>query len=303
VSAATWKDVPTRTVDVGGVPLAYRELGADSDVPVVFLHHFTAVLDDWDPRVIDGVAAERRVTAFDNRGVGGSGDKVPADLEDMARDAIAFIRALGLEQVDLFGFSLGGGVAQLVALQAPDLVRRMILAGTAPRGGAGTNAVTRVAVIAYLKAALTLKDPRNFLFFPRTPAGKRAAQGYLARLNERNHGRDKRISLQARTAQLQAIRAAGAHPPDDLSVITQPVFVANGDHDVMDDSSLSEDLARRLPNARLTLYPDSGHGGVFPTRVTGRPARAGPPMTMPSRTSMNRFGCRMLHVMPVCNIG
>jgi pimeloyl-ACP methyl ester carboxylesterase len=181
----------------------------------------------------------------------------------MGRDAIAFIRALGLEQVDLFGFSLGGGVAQMVALQAPDLVHRMILAGTGPRGGGGIDEVTKIAVIAYIKSALTLKDPRNYVFFPRTPAGKRAAKDYLARLKERTHDRDKRISLQARRAQLKVIRAAGKSEPDDLSVITQPVFVANGDHDLMVDSSHSADMARRLPNARLTIYPDSGHGGVF----------------------------------------
>lgn len=258
-----WKDVPTLTVDVGGTPFAYRELGSGSDVPVVFLHHLTAVLDDWDPRVIDGIAAERRVIAFDNRGVGASGGSVPHTVEEMGRDAVAFIRALGLDQVDLFGFSLGGGVAQMVALQAPDLVRRMILAGTGPRGGEGIDEMTRIAATAYLKAALTLKDPRNYLFFPRTPTGKQAAKDYLRRLKERTTGRDERISLQARRAQLKAIRAAGKSAPDDLSRITQPVFVANGDHDLMVASSHSADMARRLPDARLTIYPDSGHGGVF----------------------------------------
>ena len=123
-----WKDAPTRTVEAGGVRFAYRELGAGTGVPVVFLHHFTAVLDDWDPRVIDGIAAHHRVIAFDNRGVGSSSGSVPHTVDEMGRDAITFIRALGLEKVDLLGFSLGGGVAQMVALQAPDLVRRMILA-------------------------------------------------------------------------------------------------------------------------------------------------------------------------------
>lgn len=258
-----WKDVPTRTVEVDGVPFAYRELGSGAGVPVVFLHHLMAVLDDWDPRVIDGIAAHRRVIAFDNCGVGGSGGAVPDDLEEMGRDAVAFIRALGLEKVDLLGFSLGGGVAQMVALQAPDLVRRMILAGTGPRGGGGIDEITKVAVMAYVKAALTLSDARNFLFFPRTPEGKRAAKDYFARLKERTHDRDKGISLRARRAQLKAIRAAGLSQPDDLSVITQPVFVVNGDNDLMVHSSHSADMARRMPNAHLTIYPDSGHGGVF----------------------------------------
>ena len=258
-----WKDVPTRVVNVGGTAFAYRELGPDSGAPLVFLHHLMAVLDDWDPRVIDGIAAHRRVIAFDNRGIGASGGVVPDTVEQMGQDAIAFIRALGLKQVDILGFSLGGGVGQMVALQAPDLVRRMILAGTGPRGGGGIDEITKIAVFAYLKAALTLSDPRNFLFFPRTPEGKRAAKDYLNRLKERSTGRDKPISLQARRAQLKAIRSAGLSAPDDLSVIKQPVFVANGDNDLMVDSAHSVDMARRLPNSRLTIYPDSGHGGVF----------------------------------------
>jgi pimeloyl-ACP methyl ester carboxylesterase len=259
----TWIDVPTRTIDVGGVPFAYRDLGPVDGVPVVFLHHLMAVLDDWDPRVIDGIAAHQRVIAFDNRGVGASGGSVPHTVEEMGRDAIAFIRAMGLEQVDLLGFSLGGGVAQMVALQAPDLVRRMILAGTGPRGAGDLDEMTKIAVGAYVKFALTLKDARTFLFFPRDAEGKRAAKDYFARLKERTQSRDKGISLQARRAQLKAIRAAGVHEPDDLSVITQPVFIANGDHDLMVASSHSADMARRIPNSRLKIYPNSGHGGVF----------------------------------------
>jgi len=236
MSSVKWKDVPTRRIDVDGVPFVYRELGPSSGVPVVFLHHLMAVLDDWDPRVIDGIAAQRRVIAFDNRGVGGSGGLVPNTVEAMGRDAIAFIRALGYTQVDLLGFSLGGG---------------------------GIEEINKVAALAYLKSALTWSDARNFLFFPRTPAGKRAAREYFAALKERTEDRDRPISLQARRAQLAAIKTAGLSEPDDLSHITQPVLVANGDHDLMVASRLLADMARRLPNARLTIYPDSGHGGVF----------------------------------------
>lgn len=259
----TWKDVPTRTIDVKGVPFAYRELGAASQVPVVFLHHFTAVLDDWDPRVIDGIAEHHRVIAFDNRGVGASGSSVPADLEQMGADAITFIRALGHEKADLFGFSVGGAVAQMVALQAPDLVRRMVLAGTGPRGGGGIWKMPFIVGGAYLKSFLTRKDARHFLFFPRNVEGKNAAAEYFDRLAERTRDRDKRISQQARLAQLRAITSGGLHAPDDLSAITVPVLVANGDHDLMVASELSAEMARRLPNATLKVYPNSGHGGVF----------------------------------------
>jgi pimeloyl-ACP methyl ester carboxylesterase len=259
----TSRTAPTRTINVGGTPFAYREFGPHTGVPLVFLHHFTAVMDDWDPRVIDGIAAKRHVIAFDNRGVGASGGSVPHTVDGMAADAVTFIRALGYEKVDLLGFSLGGGVAQVITLEHPELVRRVILAGTGPAGGGGIEKINRIAAIAYTKAALTLRDPRHYLFFTRTPDGKRAATEYMARLKERTEDRGKRISLQARRAQLKAIRAAGLQAPHDLGKIRQPVFVANGDNDVMVASSHSADLARRIPNAKLTIYPDSGHGGVF----------------------------------------
>jgi pimeloyl-ACP methyl ester carboxylesterase len=229
----------------------------------VFLHHFTAVLDDWDPRVIDALAAGRPVITFDNRGVGVSGGSVPRSVEQMARDAISFIRALGLEQVDLLGFSLGGRVAQVIALEQPALVRKLILAGTGPAGGGGITRVGKVAVGACIRGALTWKDPKQYLFFPRSPAGKQAAAEYMARLKERTQDRDKAISLRAMHAQLKAILAFGRSRPHDLGAIHHPVLVANGDHDGMVASSLSTDLARRLPDARLVIYPDSGHGGVF----------------------------------------
>jgi pimeloyl-ACP methyl ester carboxylesterase len=258
-----WTEAPTRTIDVGGIPFAYRELGPKTGVPVVFLHHFTAVLDDWDPRVIDGIAARHHVIAFDNRGVGSTGSRVPNNVEQMGSDAIAFIRALGYDEVDLFGFSLGGVVAQMVALQAPDLVRRMVLAGTGPRGGGGIWKMPFIVGGAYAKAFATRKDPRHFLFFPRTAEGKTASREYFARLAERTGDRSRPISRQARLAQLRAITAGGLHAPDDLSVIKTPVLVANGDNDLMVASEHSADMARRLPDADLIVYPNSGHGGVF----------------------------------------
>lgn len=184
----TWKTTPNKTVDVNGTSFAYREFGKPGGVPVVFLHHFTAVLDDWDPRVLDGVASQHHVIAFDNRGVGATGGRVPPDIEQMGADAIAFIRALGHGQVDLIGFSLGGAVAQMVALQAPDLVHRMVVAGSGPRGAGGVWKMPFIVGGAYTKAFLIRKDPRHFLFFPRTTEGKRAANAYFARLRGANDG-------------------------------------------------------------------------------------------------------------------
>jgi pimeloyl-ACP methyl ester carboxylesterase len=262
-TTTTWRTAPTRTVDVGGTPFAYRELGPQGGTPLVLLHHFTAVLDDWDPRVIDGIAAHRHVITFDNRGVGSTGGKVPHTIAAMAADAVAFIRALGHEHVDLLGFSLGGGVAQEIALSHPGLVRRLILTGTGIRGGGGLTKMPLIVGGAYTKAALTRLDPRHFLFFNRNAVGKRAATEYIARLQVRTTDRVKPVSHQARIAQLLAIREAGLGEPHDLGKISQPTLVANGDNDVMVASSQSRTLAERIPNATVTIYPDSGHGGIF----------------------------------------
>jgi pimeloyl-ACP methyl ester carboxylesterase len=258
-----YQDTPTRTVDIGGTTLAYRELGPGTGTPVIFLNHLAAVLDNWDPRVVDGIAARHRVITFDNRGVGASQGRTPRSVDEMARDAVAFVRALGHDQVDLLGFSLGGFVAQVIAEREPRLVRRMILAGTGPAGGEGIDRVTSVTVLDTLKAVLTFKDPKEYLFFTRTANGKATARQFVNRLKERADDRDKPISVTAFRNQLKAIHAWGVQRPADLTVVRQPVLVANGDHDRMIPSSNSADLARRLPDARLTLYPDAGHGGIF----------------------------------------
>ena len=258
-----WKDAPTKFVDVAGTKFAYRELGPDTGVPVIFLNHLAAELDRWDPRVVDGIAAKRRVIVFDNRGIGASEGSTPNSVAAMARDAIAFIRALGFEQVDLFGFSLGGFISQVVVLEEPELVRKMILAGTGPAGGVGIDKVTRVTIRDMIKGALTIRHPEYYLFFTSTPNGRRAASDFLERLNERTEDRDKPVSLPAFFTQLKAIHAWGKQAPADLSAIKQPVLVANGDADKMVPSSNSADLARRLLNAELVLYDDAGHGGIF----------------------------------------
>jgi pimeloyl-ACP methyl ester carboxylesterase len=259
----TYQDAPTRTIDVDGVTFAYRQLGPDSGPPVIFLNHLAAVLDNWDPRVVDGIAAHHRVITFDNRGVGASQGTTPRSVAAMAQDAVAFIRALGHDRVDLFGFSLGGFVAQVIAEREPRLVRKLILAGTGPAGGKGIDRVTPITLLDTFRAALTFKDPKEFLFFTRTANGKAGARQFVNRLKERTDDRDKAISITAFRNQLKAIHAWGVQQPSDLTAIHQPVLVANGDHDRMVPSSNSTELARRLPDARLELYPDAGHGGIF----------------------------------------
>ncbi|KUM68095.1 alpha/beta fold hydrolase [Streptomyces griseorubiginosus] len=259
----SYKNAPTRTVTAGGVTFAYRDLGPRTGVPVVFITHLAAVLDNWDPRVVDGFAARHRVITFDNRGVGASSGSTPDTIQAMAKDAVTFIRALGLEQVDIHGFSMGGMIAQVIVQEEPQLVRKLILTGTGPAGGEGIKNVTRLSHLDTVRALVTLQDPKQFLFFTRTANGRRAGKEFLARLKERTQDRDKSISPIAYLTQLKAIHRWGLEKPRDLSVVQQPVLVANGDSDRMVPSKNSHDLARRLPNAELEIYPDAGHGGIF----------------------------------------
>ena len=259
----SYQDAPTRTITAGGVSFAYRELGPATGVPVIFLTHLAAVLDNWDPRVVDGIAARHRVITFDNRGVGASAGRTPDTIAAMATDAVTFIRALGLNKVDLLGFSMGGMIAQVIAQDQPEFVRRLILAGTGPAGGEGIDKVTRISNLDTIRGLLTFTDPKQFLFFTRTPTGRQAGKEFLARLKERAQNRDKAISLRSYAAQLKAIHRWGLQEPSDLSVVYQPVLVVNGESDRMVPSQNSTDLARRLSNSELELYSDAGHGGIF----------------------------------------
>jgi len=260
----SWNTVPTRTITAGGVEFAYRQLGSDNPgPPVVFLVHLAAVMDNWDPRVVDGFAAKHHVVVFDNRGVGASSGSPATSMEQMAKDAITFIRAMGFHQVDLFGFSMGGMIAQEIVLMEPLLIRKMIITGTGPAGGVGISNVARVTYLDMLRGWLTFQDPKQFLFFTRTPSGIRAGKEFLARLKERAENRDKAITVRALQAQLKALRKWGAKQPTDLSKVHHPVLVANGDSDRMVPSSNTYDLARRLSNSELVVYPDSGHAAVF----------------------------------------
>lgn len=260
----TWKTVPTQIISAGGAEFAYRELGKhNGGTPIVFLTHLAAVLDNWDPRIIDGIAAKHHVITFDNRGIGASSGSPSSSIEQMADDAITFIKAVGLQQVDLLGFSLGGMVAQEIVLKEPKLVRKMVLAGTGPAGGEGISTVAGVTFLDILRGFFTGQDAKQFLFFTRTPGGIEAGKAFLSRLNERTENRDKDISVSAFLAQLEALRIWGSKTPADLSVVKQPVLVVNGEHDRMVPTINTHDLAKRLPNSQLIIYPDAGHGGLF----------------------------------------
>lgn len=258
-----YQDAPTRTVTTGGVTYAYRELGPRGGIPVVFFVHLAATLDNWDPRIVDPIAAHRHVIAFDNRGVGGSSGSVPGTIEAMADDALAFVAALGHETIDVFSFSMGGMIAQALIVKNPTLVRRLVLTGTGPKGGKDMDKVARTTFYDIARATLTRSDPKEFLFFERDAAGKRAGRAFVRRLRERTVDRDADMGTRGFLTQLAAITRWGRGTPDDLSVITQPTLIANGDHDRMVPSVLSEDLHRRIAGSELVIYPHSGHGAIF----------------------------------------
>lgn len=260
---SSYAQAPTRTMSAGGVVYAYRELGPKGGTPVVFFNHLAATLDNWDPRIVDPIARDHHVVTFDNRGVGASSGVVPDSIEAMADDAVTFIKGIGFATIDIFSFSLGGMVAQALVAKHPDLVRKLVLTGTGPAGGKDIDKVASTTYFDTLRAALTRSDPKEFLFFNRNIAGKRAAQAFVRRLNERTVDRDAPITVKAFLTQLKAIKKWGRAAPTDLSTITQPTLIANGDNDRMVPSVLSEDLHRRIAGSMLTIYPDSGHGGIF----------------------------------------
>ncbi|WP_245429660.1 alpha/beta hydrolase [Mesorhizobium sp. DCY119] len=259
----TGKDAPTRSVGAAGTTFVYRQLGPAVGVPVILLNHWGATLDNFDPCIVDGLARTRPVVAINYRGVGGSGGKAPLKVAEMAEDTVAVIRALGFKEVDLIGFSLGGFVVQQIVLDHPELIRKVILAGTGPAGGEGIERVGPVSWPLMMKGMLTFTDPKKFLFFTATTNGRRAAKAFLERLKERKADRDKPATIAMLLRQLKAIHAWGRQPPQDLSGIGKPVLVANGDHGIMVPTPNSVDLVRRLPNTELVIYKDAGHGGIF----------------------------------------
>jgi len=259
-------DTLTRTVTAAGARFVYRELGAgNGGVPMVALTHLGANLDSWDPELVDPLAGDRRVILLGYRGVGESTGEIRDRFEDMAADAIAAIRALGLSRVDLFGLSMGGMVAQEILRQAPELVERVVFAGTGPQGGPGLTVMTGVTVRTILRGAVTFTNPTTLLFFTRTPAGKQAAKAYQARLKLRRTGRDKPVTPGVFRAQLRAVNRWGREmaPP---SSFTGPVLIVHGDSDRMVPVGNASALLARYPDADVHIFADSGHGVAFQNR-------------------------------------
>jgi pimeloyl-ACP methyl ester carboxylesterase len=266
VAAAQDGQLPAEnlSLEVGDSSFVYRRFGnVQTAAPaLVMLQHFRGNLDNWDPALVDRLAQDREVVLLDNRGVGGSTGVVPENVTVMARDALAFVDALGLKQIDLLGFSLGGYVAQELVLLRPRLVRRLVLAGTAPQGGPDLHRWTEDVYSLATAHQPTAEDLLG-LFFSSSDQSQAKGMESLGRLYQREVDRDEPTDLATRDAQLAAITAWGI--PDEsklnrLAGITQPTLVANGDNDTMMHTQNSHLLAGRLPNAQLRIYPDAGHG-------------------------------------------
>jgi len=254
----------SRVAADNGIEYAYRDTG-DSAVPLVLLQHFRGNLDNWDPALVDALAVERRVITFDNVGVAATTGRTPTTVEAMAHDAIAFIEAMKLERVDLLGFSIGSFVAQEIALVRPDLLRRVVLASSAPQGAAGMHGWAP-EVIGAVGEPETSPQGYISVFFAPTATSREAGQQAAGRIFGRTTGRDEPTTWQTRQAQYDAVCAWGI-PNHSLlqrvAAIDLPVFVANGDSDPMILPRYSYLLAGLLPDARVTIYPDSAHGFLF----------------------------------------
>ena len=261
----TYADASIQRVTAeNAIEYAYRDLG-EGEIPLVLLQHFRGNLDNWDPALVDALAADRRVVAFDNVGVGATTGRTPSTVEGMAHDAIAFIEALSFQRVDLLGFSLGSFVAQEVALIRPDLLRRVVLASSAPQGASGMHGWAP-EVIAAVGQPETSPEGYLSVFFAPTDTSREAGRHAAGRIFGRTTNRDEPTTWQTRQAQYDAVCSWGI-PNHSLlqrvAAIDLPVLVANGDSDPMILPRYSHLLAGLLPDARLTIYPDSAHGFLF----------------------------------------
>src|ERR1700690_1700956 len=259
----THQTAPTQFVEANGIRFAYRRFGKTGGVPIVFNQHYIGTMDYWDPTVTDGLARDREVIVFNNAGVSSSSGEVPTTFEQMGANAIAFIKALGLKQVDVLGFSIGGMVAQEIVLQAPDLVRRLIVDGTGPRGGQGMELMTQVAKRIFVAPY----DPPEHVWlavkFSPSAAGQAAGREFLKRTHLRQEGRDPEVNDKVSPAQVEAIGKGGVQQKgsyDYLKTFKQPTLVVNGSNDVNLPTVNSFIMQQNIPYAELIIYPDSNHG-------------------------------------------
>ncbi|CAN7577339.1 alpha/beta fold hydrolase [Mesorhizobium sp. LjNodule214] len=257
---------PTQFVYVAGIPFAYRRFGKPGGVPLVFNMHFTGTMDHWDPAVTDGFARNGEVILFDNAGISSSSGEVPTSIEEMAADAAAFIKALGLTEVDVLGFSLGGLVAQTLAVAEPKLVRRLVLVGTGPRSGEGMATLTPEAQEIF---GATYENPDHLwlrVHFSPSQRSQAAGRDFLKRFRLRSEGRDPEVSEKVAPAQIEALMKWGApreNPHEYLKALAQPTLVVNGGSDVIIYTVNSFILQQNIPNAQLILYPDANHGSLY----------------------------------------
>jgi len=262
----THQTVPTQFVEAKGIRFAYRRFGKAGGVPLVFNQHFTGTMDHWDPAVTDGFARDREVVLFNNAGVSNSSGDVPTTIEDMGANAVAFIKALGLPKVDVLGFSIGGFVAQEITMQAPDLIRKLVLVGTGPRGGQGMAALTPQAQQIF---GATYDPPDEIwlaVHFTPSEASQAAGREFLKRFRLRAKDRDPEVNEKVAPAQIEAITKWGAQREgsyDYLKSIRQPTLVVNGSADVIIYPVNSFILQQNFPNAQLILYPESNHGSHY----------------------------------------
>ena len=253
-------------MDAQGIRFGYRRFGKTGRVALVFNMHFTGTMDHWDPLVTDGLAVPRELIMFKNAGVSSTSGELPHSVEDMASAAAAFIQALGLVKVDILGFSLGGLVAQASAVNTPDLVRRLMLVGTGPRGGKGMASLTPEAQEVFGAEYANPDEVWLGAFFTQAERGQAAGRTFLRRFRLRAEGRDPDINDRVAPAQLEALTKWGAprtNALDYLRAISQPALVINGSHDVLIYSVNSLILQQNLPNAQLILYPDANHGSQY----------------------------------------
>ncbi len=262
MSNYTHETVPTRFVETKGIRYAYRRFGKTGMVPLLFLEYFNSNMDSWDPAVTNSLAADHEVILFDNAGVGASGGETPYTVVEMTQHCVAFCRALGLKAIHVVGFSLGGMIAQQLALDHPHLVRRLILLGTGPRGGEG---MTFTELSPEEQA-----DPVAFLlgaFFSPSEASQAAGREYMKRLDSRKEDRDLPVSRNSAVAQLAAIREWGTIPAigryATLKKITHPTLIVHGNKDIVVAPINALILAEHLPNAQLIVYSDSSHGAQY----------------------------------------